>query len=47
MRAWRKRHAGLDEEHVAAELGEWLREPRTNAEIRERVRRYEGVPDEQ
>ncbi len=47
MRAWRKRHAGLDEERVAAELGEWLREPRTNAEIRERVRPYEGVTDEQ
>ncbi len=47
MRAWRKRHAGLDEERVAAELGEWLREPRTNTEIRERVRAYEGVSDEQ
>jgi Winged helix DNA-binding domain len=46
MRAWRKRHAGLDEERVSAELGEWLREPRTNTEIRERVRGYEGVPDE-
>jgi hypothetical protein len=46
MRAWRKRHARLDEERVAAELGQWLREPRTNAEIRERVRRHEGVSDE-
>jgi hypothetical protein len=46
MRAWRKRHASLDEERVAAELGHWLREPRTNAEIRERVRRYDGVGDE-
>ena len=45
MRAWRKRHAGLDEKRVAAELGKWLREPRTNSEIRERVRRYEGVPE--
>ena len=43
MRAWRKRHAGLDEERVAAELGEWLSEPRTNGEIRERVAGYEGV----
>ncbi len=42
MRAWRKRHAGLDEERVAAELGDWLREPRTNAEIRERVRPLRG-----
>jgi Winged helix DNA-binding domain len=47
MRAWRKRHAGLDEERVAAELGEWLREPRTNTQIRERVRGYDGVSDEQ
>ena len=38
---------GLDEERVAAELGKWLREPRTNSEIRERVRGYEGVSDEQ
>ncbi len=47
MRAWRKRHPRLDEESVAVELGEWLREPRTNTEIRERVRGYEGVSDEQ
>ena len=46
MRAWRKRHAGLDEEQVAAELGDWLREPRTNTEIRERVAGYEGVTGE-
>jgi hypothetical protein len=31
---------------VAAELAAWLREPRSNTEIRERVMRYEGVPDE-
>jgi hypothetical protein len=45
MRAWRKRFAHLDESRVAAELASWLAEPRTNEEIRERVRRYEGVPD--
>jgi hypothetical protein len=43
MRAWRKQYAQLDEERVAAELGAWLREPRTNEEIRERVWAYEGV----
>jgi hypothetical protein len=43
MRAWRKTYAHLDEARVAAELGAWLREPRSNAEIRERVTAYEGV----
>ncbi|HEX2103484.1 MAG TPA: winged helix DNA-binding domain-containing protein [Solirubrobacteraceae bacterium] len=43
MRAWRRTYAHLDEERVAEELGAWLREPRTNAEIRERVGRYDGV----
>jgi hypothetical protein len=46
MRRWRKDYAHLDEEKVAAELAKWLREPRTNPEIRERVARYEGVPDD-
>ena len=47
MRSWRKRYAHLDERAVAAELRRWLRTPRSNAEIRERVGRYEGVgPDE-
>ncbi len=45
MRAWRKRYAHLDEERVTAELSAWLSEPRTNNEIRARVRRYDGVPD--
>ena len=43
MRAWRKTYAHLDEERVTAELGEWLTEPRSNDEIRERVGGYEGV----
>jgi hypothetical protein len=43
MRKWRRDYGHLDEAQVAAELGAWLREPRTNAEIRERVSRYEGV----
>lgn len=46
MRAWRTTYAHLDEEAVTSELGAWLREPRTNDEIRERVRRYEGIGDE-
>ena len=46
MRAWRKTYPHLDEAQVTAELRDWLTEPRTNGEIRERVRRYEGVTDE-
>ena len=46
MRTWRKQYAHLDEAQVTAELGAWLREPRTNGEIRERVWRYEGVDEE-
>src|SRR5690349_10039550 len=46
MRAWRKTYAHLDEEQLVAELGSWLGEPRTNEEIRERVRAYEGVTDD-
>ena len=37
MRRWRKLYAHLDEEKVTAELGDWLAEPRTNTEIRERI----------
>ena len=46
MRTWRKQYPHLDEEQVTAELGDWLAEPRTNEEIRERVWRYEGVTSE-
>ena len=47
MRRWRKQYAHLDEQGVAAELGAWLGEPRTNAEIREHVlSSYEGVADD-
>jgi hypothetical protein len=46
MRAWRKQYAHLDEERVTAELTAWFSEPRTNAEIRERVGAYDGVTDE-
>lgn len=46
MRAWRKTYAHLDEAAVIAELGAWLRKPRTNVEICERVGRFDGVTDE-
>ena len=46
MRRWRKTYAHLDEQQVTAELTAWFAaEPRSNDEIRERVRRYEGVDD--
>jgi Winged helix DNA-binding domain len=46
LRKWRATYPHLDEERVAAELGAWLSEPRTNGEIREHVwERYDGVPD--
>ena len=46
LRTWRKQFAHLDEAQVVAELDAFLAEPRSNDEIRERVGRLEGVPDE-
>jgi hypothetical protein len=46
LRTWRREYAHLDEERVLAELTAWLREPRTNADIRERVGAIEGVGDD-
>jgi Winged helix DNA-binding domain len=46
LRKWRATCPRLDEEQVVAELGAWLQTPRTNAEIRERLRGYDGVPDD-
>ena len=46
LRKWRQTHPHLDEEQLVAELGAWLTEPRTNAEIREHVRGYDGVGDD-
>jgi hypothetical protein len=44
MRKWRKDYVHLDEEKVKAELHAFLREPRSNNEIREYVLgRYEGI----
>ena len=47
LRKWRDTYPHLDEAKVVAELGAWLEAPRTNAEIRERVKRYDGVADDQ
>jgi DNA glycosylase AlkZ-like len=45
MRKWRKDYAHLDEEQVKEELRKFLREPRSNNDIREFVLgRYEGIP---
>jgi hypothetical protein len=46
MRRWRNLYAHLDEEKLSAELGAWLREPRTNTEIRERIWQFQGVSEE-
>jgi hypothetical protein len=46
LRTWRRQYAHLDEERVLAELTAWLREPRTNGDIRERVGAFEGVGDD-
>jgi Winged helix DNA-binding domain len=46
LRQWRNLYPQLDERQVTAELREWLAEPRTNDEIRARVREYDGVTAE-
>ena len=46
LRKWRDTYPHLDEAEASAELGRWLTTPRTNAEIREHVKRYDGVPDD-
>lgn len=47
MRRWRKDYPHLDEARVTAALAKWLKQPRSNTEIRERVLRYEGVPEDE
>jgi hypothetical protein len=47
MRTWRRVYAHLDEGAVSAELTEWFAQPRSNDEIRQRVRRYAGVPGDE
>ena len=46
LRKWRTTYPHLDEAKVVAELGAWLSEPRTNTEIRDHVRAYDGVGDD-
>jgi hypothetical protein len=46
MRTLRNRHPEFDEERAVRELGEWLRTPRSNPEIRERVMAYDGAPQD-
>jgi len=44
MRTWRKTYPHLDDAEVTRELAAWFaEEPRTNADVRERVGAYEGV----
>ena len=44
MRTLRKRHPDLDEERVAADLTAFLKTPRTNVELRERIATHDGAP---
>ena len=46
MRAWATKAPQVVSPEFAAELGAWLSEPRTNTEIREHVKQYDGVPDD-
>src|SRR3954454_24833344 len=46
LRAFRNRYPRLDEERVVRELTPWLVTPRSNAEIRDRMRGYEGAPED-
>jgi hypothetical protein len=46
LRNWRTTYPQLDEAAVTAELRAWLAEPRTNDEVRARVRAYDGVTEE-
>ena len=43
MRALRNRHPGLDEERVAADLTHFLKTPRTNVELRERIQFFQDA----
>jgi hypothetical protein len=45
LRTWRNRYPHLDEAHVVRELRRWFRIPRSNEEIRARVRAYDGVAE--
>ena len=44
MRTLRNRHPELDEERIAADLIAFLKTPRTNVELRERIATHDGAP---
>jgi hypothetical protein len=44
MRMLRKRHPELDEERIEADLVAFLKTPRTNVELRERIATHDGAP---
>jgi hypothetical protein len=44
MRMLRKRHPDLDEKRIAADLIDFLKTPRTNVELRERIATHDGAP---
>jgi hypothetical protein len=46
LRQMRSKYPEVDLERVTWDLSAWLREPRSNVEIRDRVRSHGGVPDE-
>ena len=46
MRAWATKAPQVVSPELTAELEAWLGEPRTNTEIREHVKQYDGVPDD-
>jgi hypothetical protein len=46
LRLWRRDNPHVDEERLVAELTDFLRAPRTNVEIRERVRAIDGMPQD-
>jgi hypothetical protein len=46
MRAWATKVPEVVAPEFAAELAAWLSEPRTNTEIRDHVKQYDGVPDD-
>ena len=47
LRSLRTRYPHLDEQRVTSELRAFVRTPRTNAELRGHIGRYEGVPQDE
>lgn len=46
VRAFRETYPHLDEERVIADLNDFLREPRSNDDVREHMLRHDGIPDD-